>query len=108
MKNKPHLKEGEIICNKCKGEGEIVYDNIFAIWCSKCRGTGKVDWISNAMNKEVGVKIWGQKTLRKYNDEIIISNKGVSDTTFPIGTTSTSPVNNVADALKIAKERGFI
>jgi excinuclease UvrABC ATPase subunit len=46
------LEEGEVFCNKCKGEGVIPLDEkryLNGSWysCSRCRGTGKMDWISN-------------------------------------------------------------
>jgi DnaJ-class molecular chaperone len=49
MKNKLYLKDGEVICSKCNGEGNCKFNNDVCIWCSRCQGTGKVDWISNAM-----------------------------------------------------------
>ena len=50
MKNKLYLKVGELICDKCKGQGDYnTFSKSISIWCSRCEGTGKVDWISNAM-----------------------------------------------------------
>jgi DnaJ-class molecular chaperone len=49
------LKPGEIICDKCKGEGTIFYPyNKQIRWCEcrKCQGDGKVDWIENVVGKE--------------------------------------------------------
>lgn len=104
------LKEGEVICNKCNGKGQYSYSDSVAIWCSKCQGEGKLDWISNAMNKEAGVKIWGQTPplkMCKFKGVITINTiEGVSGTVYPIGTVS-KPVNNIADAKIIAKERGL-
>jgi len=35
------LKDGEIICDKCKGEGTYGF-----FTCTKCQGEGKLDWVS--------------------------------------------------------------
>lgn len=40
MKRDLELEEGEVVCDKCKGE--------YTFYCSKCLGTGKLDWIENA------------------------------------------------------------
>ncbi len=102
MKNKICLEEGEIICSKCNGKRNYPFNNDVVIWCSKCQGTGKLDWVSNAMGD---FKWWN---ARNYHGAVKIDSvKGVSGTTYPIGT-PTSPVNNIKDALVIAKERGFI
>lgn len=45
------LKDGEMICNKCRGYG-VIHGNNFdeiSINCPKCQGGGAVDWIQNAM-----------------------------------------------------------
>jgi len=49
------LKQGELICNKCNGEGTcnmiesitkyITYEYFGC--CDKCDGDGKVDWVKN-------------------------------------------------------------
>lgn len=49
------LEEGEVICVKCDGEGNIynsrsdflALDTI----CPKCNGEGKVDWVTNAIER---------------------------------------------------------
>ncbi|MCK5603329.1 hypothetical protein KAR91_15705 [Candidatus Pacearchaeota archaeon] len=48
------LSEGEVICNKCLGAGEILRGDIQYMdeICSKCWGTGKIDWIENVMGKQ--------------------------------------------------------
>lgn len=46
LTKKIELEQGEVICNKCGGEGP----------CSKCHGSGKLDWIENV----VGVNKRGQ------------------------------------------------
>ena len=53
IKEKIHLNEGEIICDRCNGEGSVdggVY--LFHKICSKCRGSGKVDWVDNILGKK--------------------------------------------------------
>jgi len=62
MKAYKELKEDEMECSKCKGEG--ICNNIpsnnnligsssppILGTCSKCNGSGKTDWVSNAMQK---------------------------------------------------------
>jgi hypothetical protein len=44
------LKEGEVICDKCNGDGydsDISPTSFFKLKCEKCQGKKKVDWISN-------------------------------------------------------------
>lgn len=45
------LKDGEVICSKCKGEGAILHGDPQKadFTCGKCDGTGVTDWITNAM-----------------------------------------------------------
>jgi hypothetical protein len=45
---------GEIVCDKCNGEGAILHHKIEVMdyVCPKCQGRGKVDWVENV----VGVK----------------------------------------------------
>jgi DnaJ-class molecular chaperone len=47
------LKEGEVLCDKCRGEGIVlrvtkntIRDNE-SVACKKCLGHGKLDWIEN-------------------------------------------------------------
>lgn len=47
----PELKEGEIICPKCKGKYCIENEEGPIGTCNKCHGKGKLDWVSNAMGK---------------------------------------------------------
>jgi DnaJ-class molecular chaperone len=101
------LNEGEVICDKCNGAGTIWH----GFTCQNCYGTGKLDWVTNAMGNSGGIKwgiIKGQQTfLRSYHGTITIGEgKGVSGTTYPIGKAA-KPVNNLADAKKIARERGL-
>ena len=43
----PELNEGEMVCSKCNGEGEIPGHR--RKFCPKCKGKGKLDWIENIM-----------------------------------------------------------
>jgi len=50
------LKEGESICRKCKGTGEInskesVIGYDFPDVCSKCGGRGIVDWVTQVVER---------------------------------------------------------
>jgi hypothetical protein len=47
------LKEGEVICNKCDGEGVILHyiPEVMDYTCPKCQGCGKLDWIENVVGK---------------------------------------------------------
>ncbi len=53
MKTEKDLKEGEVICNKCSGTGEIHGRRRIdaSLTCSKCWGVGKLDWIDNVMGR---------------------------------------------------------
>jgi hypothetical protein len=62
MKAYKELKEDEVECSKCEGQGicnNIPDDNTLIGaarppilgTCSKCNGSGKTDWVSNAMQK---------------------------------------------------------
>ena len=42
-------KEGESICRKCEGIGQVTTDGGPIMNCSKCLGRGIVDWISQAV-----------------------------------------------------------
>lgn len=53
-KEKIHLEEGEMICDKCEGCGGLpskVQPDELQRTCDKCQGTGKVDWIENVVGK---------------------------------------------------------
>jgi len=48
------LKEGEVICSKCHGAGQVlivIRDNEYSYndKCNKCYGEGKTDWVTNIM-----------------------------------------------------------
>jgi hypothetical protein len=49
------LNEGEVLCNRCHGEGLIMKFNIKLkttkeMWtCKKCAGDGKLSWLDNMM-----------------------------------------------------------
>ena len=45
------MKDGEVICNKCNGEGSFWSGRLQeSAWtCEKCNGKGAVDWITNIM-----------------------------------------------------------
>jgi len=58
------LKEGEVLCSKCKGKGLI--ENTYH--CDKCDGVGKLDWVSNAMG---GVKILQNYDFENQTQKII-------------------------------------
>ena len=51
------LKEGEVICNKCKGTGSTSPANsresIYYQVCYKCHGRGKLDWVEMIVGKKV-------------------------------------------------------
>ena len=97
------LNEGEVICDECNGTG-VLFHTISGL-CSKCNGKGKLDWVTNAMGKQTP-EIW-YAPAGTYKGSITIDvGKGVSGTTYPIGTAA-KPVNNLADAKIIAKERGL-
>jgi len=63
--SKAILKEGEHICNKCKGKGTISVIKIR--WqvgnmseelrknekCLNCNGKGKLDWIEHIVGKQI-------------------------------------------------------
>lgn len=48
---KRELKDGEMICPECKGEGQLDAGVFIFSVCKKCDGTGIVDWVSAAMQK---------------------------------------------------------
>jgi len=98
------LNEGELICDECEGTGYSRKVNIICFKCPKCDGKGKLDWVTNAMGNSC--PLWGEITLKSYNGAVFVDCEGESGTTYPIGTLS-KPVNNLADARKIAKERGL-
>ncbi len=43
------LQEGEMVCNKCDGEGRLM-DDFPYIPCPKCKGQGIIDWVKQAMS----------------------------------------------------------
>jgi len=49
------LKEGELKCSKCLGEGEVLpRDTHYGVErCPKCRGYGKIDWIENVVSHKI-------------------------------------------------------
>jgi len=55
MGNKIHLKEGEVICDRCKGTchepNSSDNDELCTEICGKCFGHGKLDWIENIIGK---------------------------------------------------------
>ena len=44
-------KEGEVICDKCNGHGQILWKDDNYSPCKKCRGVGKVNWIEDVFGK---------------------------------------------------------
>ena len=64
IKEKTHLKEGELFCDKCEGTGRHKFKENYLLRCPKCRGKGVVDWISNV----VGVKV---KTIDDYKNDFV-------------------------------------
>ncbi len=50
---KPKLKEGEEICDSCRGTGKVLSSNVASPCneCPKCHGTGKLDWIEKVTGK---------------------------------------------------------
>jgi len=48
------INEGEVVCNKCKGSGELVPDlyTPYPRECDKCFGCGKLDWIEVVIGKQ--------------------------------------------------------
>lgn len=87
MGEKKTLKEGEIICPKCKGTGGIddgYSDEDLIKTCSKCFGDGKLDWIELAMGKPSRMKSYfahdfsqsmidaiGEQIAKEIDNEII-------------------------------------
>ena len=53
------LKEYEVVCNKCLGQGNLKKGDQYSP-CPKCLGEGKLDWVENVVGKR-----------RKELDEII-------------------------------------
>ena len=51
--DKSDCKEGEVICKKCMGAGELIpRDSHFRVdICSQCLGRGIVDWITQAVER---------------------------------------------------------
>lgn len=47
-------EDGEVLCDKCQGEGNILNHDIQLMdyICPKCNGEGKVDWVRNVMWKD--------------------------------------------------------
>ena len=92
------LNEGEVKCDKCNGTGTVWR----GFTCQKCYGKGKLDWVSNAMGRQ-NVEIW-------YPSTGINRGKSTPDVIYVdyINLLNPSkPVNNLADAKKIAKGRGL-
>jgi len=56
------IKDGEVICDRCDGEGKIEtikpddYIAVYYIQCPKCRGIGKLDWIENIVGKQTQLR----------------------------------------------------
>ncbi len=51
------LKEGEVICDKCNGNGKSKSYHLFLQHterreCDNCNGEGKLDWIENVVGKK--------------------------------------------------------
>ena len=53
---KVDVKDDEILCNKCYGEGIVrrinlktLKSSLQAFRCTKCLGEGKLNWLDNAM-----------------------------------------------------------
>jgi Pyruvate/2-oxoacid:ferredoxin oxidoreductase delta subunit len=73
------LEEGEVLCNKCNGEGvawrvttKTIQDKE-SVECKKCQGSGKLNWLENMMGgKKNDEKIkplgWGFLKKRKINN----------------------------------------
>ena len=66
------LDEGELICSKCEGRGyvpkEVKFDEIQQV-CPKCDGEGKIDWVTNAMQKEnTRYRLSGNWTIENEQD----------------------------------------
>lgn len=46
------MKEGEVVCRKCKGKGfGPANKNNQTFTCGNCKGTGVTDWVSNLIPK---------------------------------------------------------
>jgi len=73
-KEKVHLEEGELICDKCEGEGVIIYSNIDESYadltCDKCAGTGKVDWVENIVGKKLIPAMDSSSQIHIHNDTL--------------------------------------
>lgn len=50
-KNNRELEPGEMICDKCNGEGHFDGGVYLYITCKKCNGEGIVDWVENIVGK---------------------------------------------------------
>lgn len=52
--DKSDCKEGEAICRKCKGRGQIMSEDASNdVICSKCLGRGIVDWVKQAVVRPI-------------------------------------------------------
>ena len=98
------LEEWEYVCDKCDGEGvwcnkdkckcpKLCYDYQTGskegnhCLCPKCKGWGKVDFITNIVGKKKvnnliwnvnGIKIWGQKPVKRLTNADIIGDSIVT------------------------------
>ncbi len=72
-----NLKDGEVICNQCKGTGhpnnnKVNYNSrsLFPVphVCDKCNGVGKLDWIEVIVGKKHLRKITSQWKVEMDND----------------------------------------
>ncbi len=48
------MKDGEVVCNKCHGTGQVIssYEYFPEKICPKCLSIGKLDWIENIVGKK--------------------------------------------------------
>ncbi len=70
MKNKPYLKEGEVICDKCNGDTTSTSLGSISI-CTKCWCSGKLDWIEVCTGKVIPKHITQIPKLRKMYPKLI-------------------------------------
>jgi len=61
--------EGFVICDKCKGSGEIVTNKgLTKRICYRCYGTGKLTWLENILGKPEQNKLEADYTISNHGD----------------------------------------
>ncbi len=70
MSRKKFLKEGEVICDKCRGDS-IISGPFASSICSKCWGTGKLDWIELCTGKKMPDSLFALPKIRTMYPKLI-------------------------------------